>query len=165
MLERVSAYLAAQDFNTAFSLLRSLATFSNNIDYEKKIVNSMVAVTEKCLKKDVWHLKEPLVILCGKIYHYPQFYNEEIRKLFMDILEKYDHRSKCGTYAEEARILLRIFLTVAKLNDKEFLPLLKKYLPDAPSIIRLAEYSHTCKDEIIAEGSRMFLINHLENLK
>jgi len=166
LTERVKTYLGCNDFKTVFMLLRTLAGSGGELS-QPKILQLMVDVTKKCLEDfhSQYYLKDALVILCGKIYYSPQLYDEEVRKVFQNILTRYDRKGKYGVYEEEARILMRIFLTIGKVGDKTFLSLLRKNIPDTKNLNHLMEYTHTCKDEIAAEGVRMLLIRYFENLE
>ena len=166
LTERVKTYLECHDFKTVFMLLRTLAV-SGGEESQPKILQLMVDVTRKCLEDfhSRFYLKDALVILCGKLYYSPQLYNEEVKKLFEDILKRYDKKGRYGTYEEESRILTRIFLILSKLGDKSFLPQLRECLPDAKNLSHLMSYSHICKDEVLADGLRILLIRHLENLE
>lgn len=146
--EKVKKHLAVHDFKTVFMLLRALASYRSEYnDYEKtKILPLMVDLVESCLGYQYggYYLKDALVILCGKIYNSPQLYDEKVRKIFQDILERYDRNYTYGMYEEESRVVMRVFLTIAKIGDETFLPLLRKNIPDAKNLKHLMNYSHTC---------------------
>lgn len=164
---RVKAYIGINDYPTVFMLLRTLGRLpTSSDDSQKNFLELMVEVARVCLEsfKHRFYLKDALVILCGKLYYNPELYNERVRKLFEDILKKYDGNGRYGMHEEESRILIRIFLVLSKLGDKSFLPQLREYLPSVKYLAHLMAYSNTCKDEVLAEGLRLLLIRHLENL-
>lgn len=167
LIQRIKTYLEINDYPTVFMLLRTLGikTSGSVIDLQNDALQIMIEVAEKCLKEnDSYNLKDVLVILCDKIYNRPEIYNEGVRKLLEEILKKYERLDRYGIYEKEAQILIRIFLLISKLGDKSFLPLLRTYLPDAKNLAHLMKYSNTCRDEVLADGLRMLLIRHLENL-
>lgn len=167
---KARAFFEMNDYPTVFMLLRELAILSGEPncgeDFKKNVLQLIAEVARKCLGDFYYrgYLKDALVILCGKLYHDPKLYNEEIKKLFGDILKEYNGKDRYSACGETSRILTRIFLILSKLGDKSFLPQLRECLPDAKYLVHLMGYSDTCKDEVLMEGLRSLLIRHLENL-
>lgn len=166
LIKRIKAYLKINDYETVFMLLRRLGIETSSGDSKNSALQLMIEVAEKCLEDfpDSYYLKDALVILCGKLYNSPELYNERARKLFTDILNKYDRKDRYGTYEKEAQILIRVFLLLSKLGDKSFLGQLRECLPDAQNLKHLMSYSNTCRDEVLADGLRLLLMRHFENL-
>lgn len=162
LTKRVKAYLEIGDYPTVFMLLRVLAGHEG--ESQKDILGLMVETVKSCLQKYPHYLKETLVILCGKIHHHPELYDETVKEVFQSILEKYDGKERYIS-DKKYRLLLRVFLSIGRVGDKTFLPLLRRNIPDQEYLAELMRYASVSKDEIIAEGIRLLVIRYLENLK
>lgn len=164
LIKRVRAFLAINDYPTVLMLLHELA--KSDVD-GKNILRWITMVAEFFLERYpcyIDYLKETLVILCGKINHHPELYDNQVRAVLKKILEKYDRKEKYGSYERESRILSRVFLTTACAGDKNFLPLLQRNIPDKKNLAHLIKYTSVCRDKIEAEAIRILVIRYLENL-
>lgn len=167
-LERVKRFIEIKDSYTAFLLLRRLACYHGEL--EPQILDVMIKIVELCLvpySGFYGQMKNALVILCGRLEHHPELYNEKARKLFCRLLGVYDRENENRGLTDpgKSRILKRVFWTIGRLKDRSFLPLLEKCLLNKKNRDHLMEYTSVCKDEIDVEGLRLLVIQHLKGGK
>jgi len=160
LISRVRAFLQINDYLTVFMLLRRLAQFDKVV--QKEVVELMAEVVKKCLTENSFHLKDALVILCGKINRRPEFYNEKVREIFQGILEKYDGKDK-RCWERDLLLVIRVFKSVARVKDVTLLDLIKRNSPRPGDSDSLFRYISIKEQEIILEGIRSLVIAHLES--
>lgn len=161
LTERAKAFLRIKDYPTVFMLLRKLAC--HNGEFQGIIVGLMAETAKGCLIDYAFHLKEALVILCGKINHHPGLYDKNTREVFRGVLEKYDDRLS-RTYCSHKDLLLvvRVLQSIGRVKDKTLLPLIKQNSLQSGDLDNLFRYISIKKEANALEGARSLVINYLE---
>lgn len=152
LIQRTNAFFEVADYDTVCMLLERLVIHRG--DYQSSIVQLMIRILE------IRYHPKIIELLCKKIDHEPSLYNAEVSRIFMKILEEYDSR----VIDHKPELVMPVFLTIGKVKDKTFLPLLEKNILDSQRLAHLMYYVSVCQDAITLEGLRMLLIRYLREI-
>lgn len=179
LIERAEAYFGTKykirddevcipDYETVFILLKALAFHRG--ESQPIILQLMVDVVRSCMGESLYEpdFEKAIKILYNKIDNQPELYNEEVKRLLVDILEEYDNVTEPYPMDEykspHTRLLLKyIFLIAGCVKDISFIPLLKKNIFRKDDFGCLMKDNAIRKDYLPLESLRMTIIYHLEN--
>ncbi|MDO8443862.1 MAG: hypothetical protein Q7S78_02690 [Candidatus Azambacteria bacterium] len=162
LIKRVEAYLKIDDYETVCMLFRELCRHQGS--QKQRILDLMVDSIRSGMGSSYAYnnIKDMLVILCGKLLHEKNLYNENARKLFREIIEKFHEQCVFGSDDRKAQLISRILFVIAAVKDRTFIPILKKINIDKENLAHLMEYVSISKERINLEGLRMIVLRYLK---
>ena len=166
LVERVKAYCKIGDYETVCMLSRVLSR--HQYLQKQRILDVMIdsikfGMNQQNSDHAQYNIKDMLVILCGKLLHEENLYNENTRKLFQEIIEKFYERCVYGSDDRKAQLVSRVLFVIAAVKDKTFVPILEKMRISKINLAHLMEYVSVTKERIIFEGLRMIVLRHLKD--
>lgn len=162
LIKRVEAYLKMNDYETVCMLLRVLCR--HQWSQKQRIVDVLVDSIRFGMNSSYAsnNIKDMLVILCGKLQYEEKLYNENTRKLFQEIIEKFYDSSVYGSNENNYRLVFRVLCIIMAVKDDSFIPILEKIDINKKELLHLAKYVSICKERIGLEGLRMIVLRHLK---
>ncbi|MFH1990274.1 MAG: hypothetical protein ABIJ19_00230 [Patescibacteria group bacterium] len=164
LVARVKTYVLIGDYETVCMLLRTLC--QHQYSESQRIVDLMVDAIRfgminnyDCARRNI---KDMLVILCGKLQYANDLYNENTRKLFQEIIEKFYERSVYGSDDKQSQLISRVLFVIAAVKDKTFISILEKIRINKINLAHLMEYVSISKERISLEGLTMIVLRYLK---
>lgn len=165
LFKRVKAYREICDYETVCMLLRTLC--QHQYSQSQRIVDLMVDSirfgiigNRDCAQRNI---KDMLVILCGKLQYAEDLYNENTKKLFQEIIEKFYISSVYGSEEESIRLINRVLYIIMAVKDKHFTPILEKMDISKKELEHLMKYASVSKERIGFEGLKLIVLRHLKS--
>lgn len=163
-IKKIKAYSRIDDYETVCMLLR---TFCRHQGSQKQIILDLMVDSIRSGMKDSLgcahnNIKDILVILCGKLQHEGNLYNENTRKLFQEIIEMFYNRSVHCADDRYYRLVSRVLFVVMTVKDDSFISILERKNINKNELAHLARYASVCKERIGLEGLKMIVLRHLK---
>lgn len=167
--DKKKVYICIPDDPTVLMLFKELALHRG--ERQPVILQLMVDTVKGCIGDSYreFVLEECTEILYKKITNQPKLYNEEVKKLLVDLLD-YDNITEplpVGNYKSSLAMgLLRcVFLIIGCVKDRFFIPFLRKNIFSSSSkdFDELMWENAIRKEYLDLEDLRMAIIYHLEN--